>query len=54
MSIEEKNKAIHRRVYEEIWNKGNLALVNEVIADEYVFHRAGTRKGKGPMSKILT
>lgn len=48
MSIEEENKAIHRRVYEEIWNKGNLALIDELIADEYMFHRAGAPKGKGP------
>ena len=37
MSIEE-NKAIHRRVYEEIWNKGNLSAVDEIIDDNYIYH----------------
>lgn len=47
MSTEE-NKALVRRVWEEIWNNGNLELVDEVIANEYVFHRRGTPEIKGP------
>ena len=31
MSVEE-NKAIARRVFEEVWNQGNLAVVDEIIA----------------------
>jgi steroid delta-isomerase-like uncharacterized protein len=38
MSIEEENKAIHRRVYEEIWNKGNLDVVDELFDDNYIYH----------------
>ena len=38
MSIEEENKAIHRRVYEEIWNKGNLDVVDEIFDDDYIYH----------------
>jgi len=45
MSIEE-NKAIHRRVYEEVWNKGNLDVVDEIIADDYIFHRLPERRGQ--------
>jgi steroid delta-isomerase-like uncharacterized protein len=45
MSIEEKNKAIHRRVYEEIWNKGNLSVVDEIIGDNYIFHPLPQHEG---------
>ncbi len=37
MSLEE-NKAISRRIVEEIWIKGNLAAVDELIAPNFVFH----------------
>ena len=36
MSIEE-NKKIHRRVYEEVWNKGNLDVVDEIFDDNYIY-----------------
>ena len=34
----EANKAIARRVYEEIWNQGNLELADELYAADYVRH----------------
>jgi len=34
----EDNKAIARRLYEEVWNKGNVAAVDELIAPTIVFH----------------
>jgi len=37
MSTEE-NKAASRRIIEEAWNKGNLAVVDELIASNYVAH----------------
>ena len=36
--IEEKNKAITLRFYEEVWGKGNIAVVDEVFAPFYVAH----------------
>ena len=36
MSIEEENKAKQRRVFEEALNKGNMAVVDEVIDTNYV------------------
>ncbi len=33
-----KNKDIIRRFYEEVWGKGNLQVVNEVFASDYVRH----------------
>jgi steroid delta-isomerase-like uncharacterized protein len=37
MSIEE-NKALARRWNEELWSKGNLAAVNELLATNFVFN----------------
>ena len=37
MSVE-KNKAIARRYQEEVWGKGNLALLDELLAPVYVDH----------------
>ena len=37
MSVE-KNKAIARRYQEEVWGKGNLALLDELLASDYVDH----------------
>ena len=37
MSTEE-NKAIVRRFYEEIWNKGNVAAVDELLAPNILLH----------------
>jgi len=34
----EDNKALVRRVYEEVFNKGNVALVDELIAPNMVYH----------------
>jgi steroid delta-isomerase-like uncharacterized protein len=36
----EQNKALARRVFEEVWNKGNLAAVDELTAANLVFHNA--------------
>ena len=36
--LTEDNKVIVRRMYEEVWNKGNVAAVDELIAPNVVFH----------------
>ncbi|TMI70143.1 MAG: ester cyclase [Bacillati bacterium ANGP1] len=33
---EEENKAIVRRVNDEVWNMGNLEAIDELIADDFV------------------
>jgi steroid delta-isomerase-like uncharacterized protein len=35
---QEKNKALVRRFFEEVWNKGNVAAVDEFMATDYVDH----------------
>jgi steroid delta-isomerase-like uncharacterized protein len=39
MSIEE-NKAQTRRYVDELWNKGNLDIINEFISPDLVYHNA--------------
>src|ERR687898_171007 len=38
VSAEEKNKALVRTFFEEAWGKGNVAAVDEFMADKYVEH----------------
>lgn len=43
-----QNKAIVRRYLEEIWNKGNLALVNELFTADCVDHDPSNPPGFPP------
>lgn len=56
MSIEEENKASIRRLREEAFNKGNLAVIDELIPASMVFHGAGGQELKGPegVKQIVT
>ncbi len=38
MSIEEENKAVMRRWYEEVYNQRHLALMPELAGPEYIRH----------------
>ena len=40
MSVEE-NKAMVRRIIEEAINKGNLAVIDDIMAPNYVYHFPG-------------
>lgn len=39
-SLEERNKNIVRQTHDEIWSKGNMALINELYSADYVGHWA--------------
>ena len=47
-TILEANKAIVSRFGEEVWNKGNLASVDELVARDFVGHGPGRRVTRGP------
>jgi len=50
MSIEE-NKAQFRRTYEELFNRGNLAVAEEVIAPDFINHEVPPgMNNRGPES----
>jgi steroid delta-isomerase-like uncharacterized protein len=50
--MSENNKAIVRRLLEEVWNQGNLSLVDELFAPNYEVHDATTPDfGRGPESE---
>jgi steroid delta-isomerase-like uncharacterized protein len=43
----EDNKAIVRLQHEEVWNKGNLAIVDEIYAPDFVCHFVVGPKWRG-------
>jgi steroid delta-isomerase-like uncharacterized protein len=43
----EDNKVKFRRVVEEAWNKGNMAVLREVVAPNYVWHMIPGQEFKG-------
>jgi steroid delta-isomerase-like uncharacterized protein len=50
MSTEEANKASFRRAYEELFNQGNLSLVEELIAPDFLNYAAPPASYRGPES----
>jgi len=50
--MSEQNKSAVRRLFDELWNKGNLPVADELIAPTYIHHDASTPDvGKGPESE---
>jgi steroid delta-isomerase-like uncharacterized protein len=46
--MSDTNTAICRRVIDDIVNRGNLALVDDLIASSYVYHGPGGLELRGP------
>jgi predicted ester cyclase len=47
--MSESNKAVVRRLFEEVWNKGNLQVADELLGLSYVHHDPSTPDvGRGP------
>ena len=47
--MSEENKALVRRFIEEVWNSGNLDVIDELIAENHVDHdpaQAGPHVGQ--------
>jgi steroid delta-isomerase-like uncharacterized protein len=50
--MSELNKKVVRRLFEEVWNKGNLPLADELFTPNYAHHDASTPDvGRGPESE---
>jgi steroid delta-isomerase-like uncharacterized protein len=50
--MSDQNKAKVRRLFEELWNKGNLPVAEELIAPTYTHHDSSTPDlGRGPESE---
>src|SRR6202049_5291447 len=51
-TMSESNKNVVRRLFEEVWNKGNLQVTDALIAPTYPQHDASTPDvGRGPKSE---
>ena len=46
--MSEENKAIVRRNFEETWNKGNMAVADEIFTANYVGHDPAGPELRGP------
>jgi steroid delta-isomerase-like uncharacterized protein len=47
--MSEENKALPRRLLEEVWNKGNLNIIDELAAPDFVDHEpASPEEAHGP------
>src|SRR5262245_23553413 len=44
----EDNKALVRRWVDEVWNKRNMAAIEDFLAPTYVGHASGVPDAKGP------
>ena len=50
--MSEQNKAIVRRLFEELWNKGNLSVADQLFSPNYAHHDPSTPDfGLGPESE---
>jgi steroid delta-isomerase-like uncharacterized protein len=50
--MSEINKNVVRRLFEEVWNKGNLPVTEELFTTNYAHHDASTPDvGRGPESE---
>src|SRR6202163_179770 len=50
--MSEANKNVVRRLFQEVWNKGNLQVTDELFTPNYAHHDASTPDfGRGPDSE---
>ena len=50
--MSETNKTVVRRLFEEVWNKGNLQVTDQLLTPNYSHHDASTPEvGRGPDSE---
>src|SRR5258708_21620696 len=50
--MSKENKTVIRRLFEELWNKGNLSVADQLFAPNYTHHDPSTPDvGRGPESE---
>src|SRR5258708_10815763 len=50
--MSEQNKTVVRRLFDELWNKGNLSVADELFTPNYDHHDPSTPDfGRGPESE---
>jgi steroid delta-isomerase-like uncharacterized protein len=47
VSVEENNKALVRKFFEEVWSRGNVAALDEFLAPDFVVHDTLSREEGG-------
>jgi predicted ester cyclase len=47
---EEENKALFRRTYEELLNRGDLSVADELVSPDFINHEAPPGRDRGPES----
>ena len=50
MSRTEENKALFRRTYEELLNRGDLSVADELVSADFINHEAPPGRNRGPES----
>lgn len=55
MSDEERNKALMRRFYEDLWSGGNVGALSEIVAEDFVDHQApaGGPSGREGLAELV-
>jgi steroid delta-isomerase-like uncharacterized protein len=46
MSVEDDNIALVRRYVDDVWNRGNLTALDEIVSPNYVQHTRGVPQGR--------
>ena len=56
VSVEDHNKALLRRFYEELWSQGDLKVIPELVAEDFVDHHAlpGAPSGREGLAALVT
>jgi steroid delta-isomerase-like uncharacterized protein len=55
MGEEARNEALMRRFYEELWSRGNLEAIPELVADDFVDHQVpvGQTSGREALAGLV-
>ncbi len=56
MSGEDRNKALLHRFYEELWTKGNMEAIPELLTEDFVDHHPfpGAPPGREGLAALVT